>query len=106
MRPASLILAFSAFLAAPALGAEPLTEAQVRSRIEATGYTQVSNLQFDGQGSWRGRAARNGDPCDITLDAQGNLQDARELSALTMFDPETGEARAESPASELVRIAQ
>lgn len=98
MRPIALAMALSAaLLAAPIARAEPatpLTEDQARSRIEATGYTQVTGLHADARGLWRARAARNGDPCEVSLDAQGNLEDSRELAALTMLDRETAEAPA------------
>lgn len=66
-----------------------LTEAQARDRIQQTGYTQVSDLQRDERGLWHGRASRNGDPREVSLDAQGDLVDPLELAALTMFDRET-----------------
>ncbi len=101
MRPSPLaMLLFAAVLAAPVARAETppspivqLTENQARNRIEETGYTQVSDLHRDEQGLWHGRAARNGDPREVSLDAQGNLEDSWELKALTMFDRETGELR-------------
>lgn len=110
MRPSSLAMVLVAALLAvsPAfaetLSAPPppdtaaLTEGQARNRIEETGYTQVSDLRRDEQGLWHGRASRNGDPCEVSLDAQGNLEDSRELAALTMFDRETGDLRTASQA--------
>jgi hypothetical protein len=106
MRPIPLgMVLFAALLAASPAPAETLfatppsdttaqlTEGQARSRIEETGYTQVSDLRRDERGLWRGRAARNGDPREVSLDAQGNLEDTWELAALTMFDRETGDLR-------------
>lgn len=105
MRPTPLAMVLFATLlaASPApaetLSATPpsatvqLTEGQARNRIEATGYTQVSGLRLDEQGLWHGRAARNGDPREVSLDAQGNLEDSWELAALTMFDRETSDIR-------------
>lgn len=74
-------------------GADPtqLTEDEARGRIEATGYTAIAELRKDEHGLWRGRASRNGEPREVSLDAQGYLEDARELTALTMFDREAGE---------------
>lgn len=103
MRPIALALS-AALLAAPLARAETaasLTEAEARGRIEATGYTQVTALRADAQGLWHARAARNGDPCEVSLDAQGNLEDSRELAALTMLDGETAEA----PAPGVVQVA-
>jgi hypothetical protein len=56
------------------------------------GYTQGSALRADGQGLWHGRASRNGEPREVSLDAEGIFHDPWEIGALTMFDRETGEA--------------
>lgn len=116
MRLAPLtVIAFStALLASPAIRAEGsvetmrITEAEARTRIEATGYTQISELRQDERGQWRGRAARNGEPREVSVDAQGNLEDAWELAALTMFDRETGEVRSAggpAPASLAMQVS-
>ncbi|TCH98252.1 hypothetical protein EJV46_13770 [Roseococcus sp. SYP-B2431] len=93
---AALLMAPSAraeTLSAPPPAAEPLrlTEGEARSRIEAIGYTQVTDLWADSHGLWHGRAARNGDPRAIRLDRDGNLLDPSEIAALTMFDRDPGE---------------
>lgn len=58
---------------APAAGANSFTEGQARSRIEAAGFTNVTDLQKDDQGVWRGRASRNGNTTAVGLDFQGNV---------------------------------
>jgi len=58
---------------APAAGANSFTEGQARSRIEAAGYTNVTELRKDDQGVWRGRGTRNGVTAAIGLDFQGNV---------------------------------
>jgi hypothetical protein len=58
---------------APVPGANSFTEAQARSRIEAAGFSGVSDLQKDDQGIWRGRAQRNGQQVSVALDYQGNV---------------------------------
>nr|WP_314075682.1 hypothetical protein [uncultured Roseococcus sp.] len=57
----------------PASGANSFTEAQARSRIEAAGFTNVSELQKDDQGVWRGRADRNGATTQVGVDYQGTV---------------------------------
>jgi hypothetical protein len=57
----------------PAPGANSFTEGQARSRIEAAGYTDVSGLEKDDQGIWRGRASRGGQQLGVSLDYQGNV---------------------------------
>jgi hypothetical protein len=58
---------------APVAGANSFTEGQARSRIEAAGYANVSDLRKDDQGVWRGQAIRNGTRSDVALDYQGNV---------------------------------
>jgi hypothetical protein len=54
-------------------GANSFTEGQARSRIEAAGFTGVTDLQKDDQGIWRGRAQRDGQQVSVGLDYQGNV---------------------------------
>ncbi|RVT95792.1 PepSY domain-containing protein [Rhodovarius crocodyli] len=58
---------------APAAGANSFTEGQARSRIEAAGFTNVTELMRDDAGVWRGRAMRAGQTLDVGLDFQGNV---------------------------------
>jgi hypothetical protein len=58
---------------APAAGANSFTEGQAKSRIEAQGYTAVTDLKKDDQGVWRGKATRNGKVMTVSLDYQGNV---------------------------------
>jgi Resolvase, N terminal domain len=43
-------------------GANSFTESQAKSRIEAGGYSNVSELKKDDNGVWRGNAMKNGGP--------------------------------------------
>lgn len=58
---------------APVPGANSFTEGQARSRIEAAGFSGVSDLQKDDQGIWRGKAMHNGQQVSVALDYQGNV---------------------------------
>ena len=58
---------------APVEGANSFTEGQARSRIEARGFTGITNLTKDDKGVWRGRAMRNGKQINVSLDFQGNV---------------------------------
>jgi hypothetical protein len=58
---------------APAAGRNSFTVAQARSRIEAAGYSGVSDLAKDKDGVWRGTASKAGTPSDVSLDYQGNV---------------------------------
>ena len=58
---------------APVAGANSFTEGQAKSRIEPTGYTNVSGLRKDDQGGWRGMAMKDGRSVNVSLDFQGNV---------------------------------
>jgi hypothetical protein len=58
---------------APVEGANSFTEGQARSRIEAAGFTKVTNLTKDPKGVWRGRAMKGGAQVAVSLDFQGNV---------------------------------
>jgi hypothetical protein len=58
---------------APVAGANSFTEGQAKSRIESSGYTNVSELRKDDQGVWRGKAMKDGKAVSISLDFQGNV---------------------------------
>ena len=57
----------------PEAGANSFTEGQAQSRIEAAGYSHVSELKKDDAGVWRGKATRNGQTVDVGLDFRGNV---------------------------------
>jgi hypothetical protein len=58
---------------APVAGANSFTEGQAKSRIEKEGFADVSNLQKDDSGVWRGKAKKGGKSMDVSLDFQGNV---------------------------------
>lgn len=55
-------------------GANSFTEGQARSRIEAQGFTNVTDLRKDDQGIWRGKAMRSGASVGVAIDYRGNVQ--------------------------------
>jgi len=57
--------------ATPQPGANSFTEGQARSRIEAAGFNDVTELQKDDQGIWRGRGTREGRQVGVALDFTG-----------------------------------
>jgi hypothetical protein len=59
--------------AAPVPGSSSFTMVEARRRIEAGGFAQVSGLQKDRTGIWRGKAMRNGSPVSVYCDFQGNV---------------------------------
>jgi hypothetical protein len=52
-------------------GANSFTEGQAKSRIESNGFANVTGLQKDSQGVWRGKAMKDGK--SMSLDFQGNV---------------------------------
>jgi opacity protein-like surface antigen len=58
---------------APVSGANSFTEGQAKSRIEAKGFANVSDLRKDDQGVWRGKAMKDGESVGVSLDFQGNV---------------------------------
>ncbi|WP_194164642.1 PepSY domain-containing protein [Microvirga thermotolerans] len=54
-------------------GANSFTEGQARSRIEAQGFSDVSDLRKDDQGIWHAKANRDGRSVEVLLDYRGNV---------------------------------
>lgn len=57
----------------PVAGANSFTEGEAKSRIEARGFANVTELKKDNQGIWRGKAQQNGRSVNVALDFQGNV---------------------------------
>ena len=55
-------------------GANSFTEAQARSRLEAQGFSNVTELRKDDQGIWRGKAQREGKSVSVGIDYKGTVQ--------------------------------
>jgi len=60
-------------VAPPVAGANSFTEGEARSRIEASGYTNVTELKKDAQSVWHGRAMKGGTSVRVALDYQGTI---------------------------------
>jgi hypothetical protein len=58
---------------APVEGKNSFTEAQAKDRIADAGFTNVSGLQLDDKGIWRGTAMKDGKSTPVALDYQGNV---------------------------------
>lgn len=63
---------------APVAGRNSFTEGQAKSRIEAAGYSNVSDLRKDNDGIWRGKADKGGSKTEVSLDFQGNVNPSRQ----------------------------
>ena len=58
---------------APVAGSNSFTQGQAKTRIEQAGYSDVSELNKDDKGVWRGTASKSGTKADVSLDFQGNV---------------------------------
>jgi hypothetical protein len=58
---------------APIAGANSFTEGQAKSRIEGKGFSNVTGLQKDSEGVWRGKADQDGKNVSVSVDFQGNV---------------------------------
>ncbi len=58
---------------APVAGANSFTEGQAKSRLEANGYSNVTELKKDDAGVWRGKAMKDGKAVTVSVDFQGNI---------------------------------
>lgn len=58
---------------APLPGANSFTEAQAKSRLEANGYSNISALQKDSNGVWKGTATHSNANVNISVDYRGNI---------------------------------
>jgi Peptidase propeptide and YPEB domain len=55
-------------------GSESLNADEAKSRIEAKGYLELSGLEKDSRGIWRGKGTmKDGRPVNVTLDLEGNI---------------------------------
>jgi hypothetical protein len=50
-----------------------ITETQAKARIEAQGFTNVSELKKDAQGMWNAKAMKDGKAVQLSLDARGQV---------------------------------
>lgn len=57
----------------PVAGANSFTEAEVRHRLEANGYINVSALRKDDHSVWHGKAMKGGTLVNVALDYQGTI---------------------------------
>lgn len=58
---------------APLPGANSFTEGQAKSRLEANGYTDVTDLKKDDNGVWKGSAMNAGAKVSVSVDYRGNI---------------------------------
>jgi len=57
----------------PVAGANSFTEGEARSRLEGSGYINVTGLRKDDNSVWHGRAMKGGNSVNVALDYQGTI---------------------------------
>jgi len=57
----------------PAKGANSFTMNEAKSRLEKQGFSNVSDLQKDDNGVWRGKGEKDGTTGNVWLDYKGNV---------------------------------
>jgi len=57
----------------PGAAAKSLNESEVRRRLEAQGYTQVTGLKMNSHSMGRGKAMKAGKSVNVAIDDQGNV---------------------------------
>ena len=62
---------------APVAGSNSFTEGQAKSKIEAAGFGNVTELKKDDNGIWRAKASKGGSATSVSLDFQGNVNTAK-----------------------------
>ena len=69
-------------------GANKLDEDQAKLRIEAKGYSDVSGLEKDSRGIWRGNARmKDGRSVYVTLDLEGNIYSELDRTVIEIRRP-------------------
>lgn len=58
---------------APLPGANSFTEGPAKSRLEANGYSAISELEKDDNGVWKGTDPHGGQPVTVSVDYRGNI---------------------------------
>ena len=70
---------------APVAGANSFTEGQAKSRIEASGYSNVTDLKKDDNGVWRGKGMKDGKSVTVSVDFSRETSSPARPYADTVF---------------------
>jgi periplasmic protein CpxP/Spy len=55
-----------------------MTQAAVKSKIEASGYSNVTNLRQDLAGNWTAKATKGGQQVAVSIDSKGMVKEAQQ----------------------------
>ena len=55
-----------------------MTQTSVKSKLEASGYSNVTNLKQDSTGDWTAKATKGGKQVAVSVDAKGMVKEAQQ----------------------------
>ncbi len=55
-----------------------MTQATVKSKLEANGYSNVTNLKQDATGDWTAKATKGGKQIAVMVDSKGTVKEAQQ----------------------------
>jgi hypothetical protein len=55
-----------------------MTQATVKSKLEASGYSNVTNLKQDATGEWTAKATKGGKQIAVMVDSKGTVKEAQQ----------------------------
>ena len=73
-----MLLTGSGTAALVALGAGAMSSTAVKSKIEASGYSNVTNLKQDNTGGWTAKASKGGQQVAVSVDSKGMVKEAQQ----------------------------
>ena len=55
-----------------------MTQTSVKSKLEASGYSNVTNIKQDSTGDWTAKATKGGKQVAVSVDAKGMVKEAQQ----------------------------
>jgi protein CpxP len=59
-------------------GAGAMTQTSIKSKLEASGYSNVTNLKQDNAGNWTAKATKGGQQVAVSIDSTGMVKEAQQ----------------------------
>jgi len=59
-------------------GAGAMSQSSVKTKIEASGYSNVTNLKQDSAGQWTAQASKGGKQVAVMVDSKGAVKEAQQ----------------------------
>ena len=55
-----------------------MTQTSVKSKLESSGYSNVTNLKQDNAGNWTAKATKGGQQVAVSIDSKGMVKEAQQ----------------------------